>query len=89
MPRFHRLAGTRSLSYRLPLIWNWLPKEMKSLKSASEFGGQVLSFLQDPVYLSRLKSLVFDNVTSCNFVSDSGLLIVVRVVLLRFRCKIK
>ena len=57
-------AGTSSLAYRLPLIWNLLPNEAKDSHSIVEFVGHIVSFLHDPTCLSRLTSMVFDNVYS-------------------------
>ena len=57
-------AGTSSLTYRLPLIWNLLPNEAKDSHSVVEFVGHIMSFLHDPTCLSHLISILFDNVYS-------------------------
>ena len=46
VPRFCKKAGTLSLSYRMPLIWNWLPTEVKQCVLVRDFIHKIVLLLE-------------------------------------------
>ncbi len=59
-----RKSGTNSISNRLSLLWNSLPKELRFCTSVSSFKSSLSMFLKDPANLSCIVNLLFGNVSS-------------------------
>ena len=64
VPRYNKKAGSCSLSFSLAVLWNSFPTEAKRSKSLLEFRSAVCAMLDCPSAASRLKSLVFDSVST-------------------------